>query len=281
MPLPSTVVPLRALEIYPDGVGPVDVSLPLEILLRVEINGRPRAGLMALPGLERELALGFCLSQGLIASFDDVLLVEYCRDEGEAEHSPEEAAAIVRLRARPEAVSELDRGVRLVLSGCGSVGPERASLDLPRLSLEGPQVGPEALWRIDAALRRSQSTYHQAGAVHAAGLFTAIGETLILAEDIGRHNAVDKVLGAALIRGLSLEDKILLGTGRASHDIVAKGVRLGVPVVASFSAPTSLAVELAEETGCTLIGRLRRRRFLVYTHPGRVLGRPSTRNSRV
>jgi FdhD protein len=119
-------------------------------------------------------------------------------------------------------------------------------------------------------LRRSPPLYRQAGAVHAAGLFDPTGDSLVLAEDIGRHNAVDKVLGAALLRGLPLSDKVLLTTGRASHELVVKALRLGVPVAGSLSAPTSLALELAQQGRCTLVGRLRRERFVVYTCPERI-----------
>jgi FdhD protein len=247
----------------------VEVSFPAEIPLTVELNGRSVATLMVLPGMEKAVAVGFCLSEGLITSFHDVLLVHYCRDE-ESDLPLHVQGRVVRLQARPEAVRDRGDGVRLVLSGCGSAAMDLKSLDLPQIPLEGPVVSPEALWQIARTLRRSQGTYRQSGAVHAAGLFDPHGETLILAEDIGRHNAVDKVLGAALIQGIPLEDKILLGTGRASHDIVSKGLRLRVPLVVSFSAPTSLAVALAEQGGCTLIGRLRQSRFLIYSHPHRI-----------
>jgi len=120
------------------------------------------------------------------------------------------------------------------------------------------------------ALRRMRGTYRRSGAVHGAGLFAQDGTAQVLAEDIGRHNALDKVLGAGLIRGLPLAQMAVLATGRASHEVVTKVLRLGVPLVGTLSAPTSLAIELAAQGRCTVIGRLRRKRFIVYAWPERI-----------
>ena len=121
------------------------------------------------------------------------------------------------------------------------------------------------------AMVAAQGVHKQTGGVHAAALFASTGELLVLREDIGRHNAVDKVLGYALMRHLPLDDKVLLTTGRASHEMVVKAVRVGLPVVASVSSPTSLAVQLASRLNCTLIGYLRGQRMVIYTHWWRVL----------
>ena len=258
------------LEVRADGKRAADVSIPVEIPLVIDLNGRPVATLMALPGMERELAIGFCLSEGLVRSVADLLLVQYCRAEA-ALIPEEEGGAVVRVQARPEAVRAQGTGMRLVLSGCGGVATDLEALDLPPLPAgEGPVIQPEALWAMAALVRRGQETYRQAGGVHAAALFTPAGDLLVAAEDIGRHNAVDKVLGATLARGLALDDKVLLSTGRASHELVTKALRLGVRVAGSLSVATSLAIELAEQGNCTLLGRLRRERFLVYTHPWRI-----------
>jgi FdhD protein len=242
----------------------------VELALTVEVNGRPVATLMALPGMERELAVGFCLSSGLIASFADILLVHYCRDDP-ALVTPLGRGAVARLQARPAAVRDQGAGTQLVLSGCGSVELNLQALDLAPLPLpSGPLVPPAALGDMATRLRRYPGTYRRTGGIHAAALFAPTGDLVAVAEDVGRHNAQDKVLGAAVLRDQPLEDKVLLTTGRASHEMVTKALRMGVPVVGSFSVATSLAVQLAAEGHCTLLGRLRRERFLVYTHPERV-----------
>ncbi len=262
--LPCQVLAVRETEREWEGA-----TVPIEVPLAVELNGRLAATLMSLPGLERELAVGFCLSEGLVASFADIWVVQFCRDEAGSEAS--QGGSIVRVQARPEALRREGPGWRPVLSGCGSLALDLAALELPPLpEVAGPLVTAEALGRMAGELRRGQSTYRGAGGVHGAVLFAPDGTALAAAEDIGRHNAVDKVLGLALVGGVPLEDKILLSTGRASHELVTKLLRLRVPVVGSLSVATSLAVRLAEEGRCTLLGRLRARGFLVYAHPGRI-----------
>ncbi|MGB9724701.1 MAG: formate dehydrogenase accessory sulfurtransferase FdhD [Chloroflexia bacterium] len=265
----NAVVRHTALQVRPEGAGAVETAVPVERPLTVEVNGRPVAVLMSLPGWERELAVGFCLSEGWVASFPDILVVHYCRDE--PARPSESPGAVVRLQVRPKGVRETARGLRRVLSGCGSVEVDLEALELPALpGDEAPWLPPEAILRMAAHLRTLPGVYRRAGAVHGAGLYAADGTPLVAAEDIGRHNALDKVLGAALIRGLRLSDRVVLTTGRASHEMVAKALRLGVPVVGSLSAPTSLAVALAERGRCTLIGRLRRETFLIYAGAGRI-----------
>jgi FdhD protein len=246
-----------------------DAIVPAEVPLAVELNGRPGVTLMALPGLERELAIGFCLSEGLVASFADIWAVQFCHDEVARETG--RGGGVVRMQVRPEALRPEGPGWRPVLSSCGSLELDLATLDLPPLpEPAGPLVTAEALGRMSAALGHGQGTYRDAGGVHGAVLFAPDGTSLVAAEDIGRHNAVDKVLGTALVRGLQLSDKVLLSTGRASHELVTKALRLRVPVVGSISVATSLAIQLAEQGRCTLLGRLRRQRFLVYTCPQRI-----------
>jgi FdhD protein len=262
----NTISHRAALQVRPEGAGAVKTAVPVEQPLTVEVNGRPVAVLLALPGLERELAVGFCLSEGLVASFRDVLLVHYCRDEPPGERT----GPVVRLQVRPEGVRDA-APVRRVLSGCGSVEVDLGALELRALpGDEAPWLRPQAVLQMAAHLRKLPGVYRRSGAVHGAGLYAADGTPLAEAEDIGRHNALDKVLGAALMRGLDLSRCVALTTGRASHEMVAKALRLGVPVVGSFSAPTSLAVELAERGRCTLIGRIRRQTFLVYAGAGRI-----------
>ncbi|MBM3167588.1 MAG: formate dehydrogenase accessory sulfurtransferase FdhD, partial [Chloroflexi bacterium] len=160
------------------------------------------------------------------------------------------------------------------LSGCGSTGSAataaQLATDLPPLQSD-LRLRQEMLLGLAQTMVAAQGVHKQTGGVHAAALFASTGELLVLREDIGRHNAVDKVLGYALLRHLPLDDKVLLTTGRASHEMVVKAVRLGLPVVASVSSPTSLAVQIASRLNCTLIGYLRGQRMVLYTHWWRVL----------
>jgi FdhD protein len=132
----------------------------------------------------------------------------------------------------------------------------------------------ETLRHLPGQITRRQTAYRTAGGVHAAAVFDAQGRAIVVCEDIGRHNALDKAAGYCLLRGISLRDKVMVSTGRASYDMVAKGVRLGVPIIASVSSPTSLAVELAESLNCTLLGYLRGNSLNIYTHRWRVVGSP-------
>lgn len=131
-------------------------------------------------------------------------------------------------------------------------------------------VPATVLLGLDRAMRERQDIHRSVGGTHAAVIFDASGKAITLAEDIGRHNAIDKAVGYCLLRGIALYDKILLTSGRASYEMATKAVRVGIPVIASVSAPTSLAVQLAEDRGLTLIGYLRGGRMNVYTHMERI-----------
>jgi len=157
-------------------------------------------------------------------------------------------------------------------SSCGLCG--KATLDAIHQACtpitSSVVVATELLYSLPSRLREAQSDFERTGGIHAVGLFDGQGSLLILREDIGRHNALDKVLGAALMRGLELNDLILMVSGRLGFEIAQKAVVAGVPVIASISAPSSLAIELAEEFGVTTVGFLRGRTMNVYTHPERV-----------
>ncbi len=251
------------------------VMLPKEEPLSIEIDGRQVAVLMRTPGDEKALALGYCLSEGLVRSLSDVLLLHYCGSGedaalmGEAEPGPFGVGNRVRLKLTPEAQARLQgTETRWVFSGCGGVDARAlgAALHVPD---GGAPLAPEVLFGVVPAMGKVQNAYRAAGGIHAAGVFDGDGKPLAIREDVGRHNAADKAIGAALMAG-QLPAAILAATGRASSDIVAKAARAGIPIVASFSSSTSLGIDLAETAGVTLIGYLRRNRFTVYTHPERI-----------
>ena len=258
-----------------DGPEEHTSAMVLEEPLAVEVNGQRVAVLMRLPGNEKELGVGFCISEGIIASFEDVLIVHHCGrglpDPIGSAQDQAESRNRVQVRALPGAVrfDAQSDVVRLIRTGCGAVDVADMVETLPRL--DGDFYVPAAvLLGLNAAMRQAQDLYKVSGGVHAAALFDAGGDLLTLQEDVGRHNAIDKAIGYCLLRGISLRDCILVATGRASHDMVTKSVRVGIPIIVSISAATALAAQIAEDRGATLIGYLRGRRMSVYTHPWRV-----------
>jgi FdhD protein len=272
----GNLLPWRITEIRGESVKQIPASVVVEEPLEIRINEQPVAVLMRTPGAEKELAVGFCLSEGLIASLSDIALVHHCGRSlpstmEDSEAGLEESRNMVRITlVSPEASSDprLDV-VRLVRSGCGRTDAEELASQLVPLDND-LRVQRKILPKLSSTIKQEQEAYHEAGGIHAAGIFTSHGELVTIREDIGRHNAVDKVLGHCLMQGIPLKDKILVCTGRASYEMVTKAVRLGLPVAASLSSPTSLAVELAEHLHCTLIGYLRGQRMRIYTHPWRL-----------
>jgi FdhD protein len=273
---PARVMPWRIWRLTDDKNRTVDSGVVIEEPLEVRLNGQPVAVLMRTPGLEKELAVGFCLGEGLVDDLMELALVRHCgravADEA-AEGDPLDVSRNrVDVRLMPGAAAHLDQGngVQLIRSGCGRTGVGALVEGLAPIDAR-VAVQVEALRHVPGQMTRQQAAYRAAGGIHAAAVFDAEGRVIIVCEDIGRHNAVDKAVGYCLLRGITLCDKILVSTGRASYDMVAKGVRLGIPIIASISSPTSLAVELAEALNCTLLGYLRGKALNVYTHGWRVV----------
>jgi FdhD protein len=241
----------------------VAVEAPLE----VRINGHRLAVIMRTPGRDAELALGFLLCEGLLRSREDVVRVE-----------EDERACFVNVvfaRDRSDAVSEALAARRQVTVGsaCGVCG--RAGLDGlvagGRAIQAGWTIGPAIVHALPDRLRDAQSAFARTGGLHAAGLFDRGGHLTAGAEDVGRHNAVDKLIGRAASAGhLPLSDSLLLVSGRASFEIVQKAWAGGIPIVAAVSAPSSLAVDLALQAGITLLGFVRNGRFNAYAHAQRI-----------
>jgi FdhD protein len=239
---------------------------PLEIRLGIGIAARPLTVTMRTPGHDRELAAGFLWTEGLIDSPGQIVALR----EPEGTRNVVE----VELRAGAFEIENLQRNF-FAASSCGICG--KASIDAIRVrGLRAPnpefRIMPDMLCALPERLRASQSAFDRTGGLHAAALFDASGALLALREDIGRHNAVDKIVGWALLSGLlPLSNHVLMVSGRGGFEIVQKALAAGIPVVASVSAPSSLAVKLARELSLTLVGFLRGRRFVVYSGQERCL----------
>ena len=246
---------------------------PLEIRL---LAGGARATVavtMRTPGADFALAAGFLFAEGVIAHREEIRRITYCVDP---EVDAEQRYNIVNVELRAEtlpALATLDRHF-LTTSACGVCG--KASLDALRLRGQtavppGPIIDAALITSLPERLRAAQGLFDKTGGLHAAGLFDATGNLLGVREDVGRHNALDKLVGWALMEGrLPLHEHIVLVSGRVSFELVQKCLAAGVPVVCAISAPSSLAVSLAAEFNMTLIGFLRGARFNVYTGPNRV-----------
>ncbi|MGP3956994.1 formate dehydrogenase accessory sulfurtransferase FdhD [Nonomuraea sp. 3N208] len=241
-------------------------SLAAEEPLEIRLDGTPLTVTMRTPGDDFDLAAGFLVSEGAVGSPDDIATIRYCAgatvDGGNTYN-------VLDVRLAPGVPAPEPRNF-YTTSSCGVCG--KASLEAVRTVARWSAAGdPVALRQSTVAalpdrLRAAQRVFDRTGGLHAAGLFTADGEPLCVREDVGRHNAVDKLLGWALRNGrLPLRGTVLMVSGRASFELVQKAVMGGVPVLAAVSAPSSLAVELAAEEGLTLIGFLRGTSMNVYT----------------
>ncbi len=248
-----------------------DDYLAAEEPLEIRIGENPLSVTMRTPGHDLELAAGFLFTEGLVQRRDQIVSLENTTDDDAGKRGN-----VVRATLAPESAPDFDKMRRhfFATSSCGICG--KASIDSVRsrlLSAPNPnfRLDPELLVRLPDALRSAQDVFERTGGLHAAALFDVRGDLLVLREDIGRHNAVDKVIGWALLKDrVPLADCILLVSGRGGFEIIQKAIIAGVPVVASVSAPSSLAVQLARELGQTLIGFLRGTRFVIYAGEERV-----------
>jgi FdhD protein len=254
----------------------VAVEEPLEIRLLREHDkselanggtGRSISITMRTPGNDAELALGFLFGEGILRAPRDVIDARHCGPSGN----------VLRVTVRSDLPLDIKRLERnfYTTSSCGVCG--KASIDAVTATLgmrtvgSGLLVTEAVLRRLPDALREAQSGFAETGGMHAVGLFDAEGELLASYEDVGRHNAMDKLVGASLLGGtLPWKERIVLLSGRASFELLQKSMMAGVPVVAAIGAPSTLALELAHSAGITLIGFLRDQGFNVYTHPERV-----------
>jgi FdhD protein len=247
----------------------VAVEEPME----VRVNGASFAVIMRTPGADRDLAAGFLLAEDVIRSADEIGTIEYCNDvtdEGRDNtiHVTVTGDAVARLTARLG-----ERRQVMMTASCGLCG--RRTIE----SLQARVASVRGDWSVSAAiiaslpdrLRAAQAVFESTGGLHAAGLFTRAGELSLSAEDVGRHNAVDKIVGLTLLAGRHpLDESILLVSGRTSFELVQKALLAGIPVIAAVSAPSSLAIDLAAQSGITLCGFVRGPHFNIYSHRQRV-----------
>lgn len=241
--------------------------------LEIRVKGESVVVTMRTPGHDEELAIGFLLSEGVINNSSDVLEIAYCQ-QGEASLHRN----ILNVFLSPEVEINLDRLKRNVYasSSCGLCG--KASIEslqniFEPLNKIETVISVDTILTLPQKLRAKQSTFDKTGGLHAAGLFDRNGELLVLREDIGRHNAVDKILGHLFLKNrMPLEDCVLMVSGRASFEIIQKSLAGRVGIICAVSAPSSLAVDMSKESGQTLIGFLRERKFNVYSHKERISG---------
>jgi FdhD protein len=245
--------------------------------LEVRLHNRPFAVIMRTPGADRELAAGFLLAEGVLKTADDLGTIEYCTDPA-ADH-PENIVNARLANRSADALDELLAERRNVTTNsscglCGRLTIESLRSDLPPLASTWT-VPSSTVLELPDRLRQAQAVFEETGGLHAAGLFARDGRLETIAEDVGRHNAVDKVVGRMLIsEQLPLSEHLLFVSGRTSYEIVQKAFIAGIPLVAAVSAPSSLAVELAEDCGITLIGFLRGNNFNIYAHSERITSSP-------
>lgn len=264
----------RVLRIRDGATGHRADTLVAEEPMEIRLNGRPLAVTMRTPGDDFALALGFLVSEGVLASAEEVSGVVYCAGATSDGGNTYNVVDVGLAPGVPVPDVALERNV-YTTSSCGLCG--KASLDavrtvsrVPPPATERPALTPDLLSALPDRLRSAQAVFERTGGLHAAALFDGAGELLDVREDVGRHNAVDKLVGRALREGrLPLHDLILMVSGRASFELAQKAVMAGIPVLAAVSAPSSLAVDLAAETGLTLVGFLRGRSMNVYAGEGR------------
>jgi len=258
---------------WTDSPDAVVTEEPLQLM----IEGEPLSVVMRTPGHDLELCLGLMYSEGILRALDDVTLMRISAESGESEVAIRVTADLVesnqvdvRFASGPRRRPERSMLSSSACGVCGTVLIEDLRRDLAPLA-DGPAVDPAVLPGLVDILRQGQGVFDRTGGLHAAGLFDALGALLHLREDVGRHNAVDKVVGRSLLdQSLPASNSVLVVSGRAGYEIVQKSISAGIPVLAAVGAPSSLAVALAREFNQTLVGFLRGDRYNVYSAPERL-----------
>ena len=249
--------------------------LAAEEPLQLSLGGSPLSIVMRTPGHDVELALGLLWAEGVIRSLEEVAAVHVSAEAGESggfvtADLVESNQVDVHLRGAPARSLERSFLASSACGVCGATTVESLALDFAVLA-DGPVFDAGLVPRLVEALRGQQRVFDQTGGLHAAGLFTRSGEPLLVREDVGRHNAVDKVVGRSLLEGrVPARECLLAVSGRGGYEIVQKAVAAGIPVVAAVGAPSSLAVQTARRFNLTLAGFVRDGRFNVYSAPDRL-----------
>jgi len=250
-----------------ESLRQIDDELAEEEPLEIRVRGRAISVTMRTPGHDAELAAGFLLTEGIIHGPQDVLRIEHC--------GRNEEQNVLNVLLAPEVPVDFERLTRHVFASsscglCGKATIESVNAQFPPVQSD-MLVDAELLATLSQKMRAAQETFDRTGGLHAAALFDSGGRMIVLREDVGRHNAVDKVVGHCLLSGaFPPERHILLVSGRSSFEIMQKALAARIPIVAAVSAPSSLAVDFAQESAQTLVGFLRDRRMNVYTHPQRI-----------
>ncbi len=226
---------------------------------------------MRTPGNDFELVLGFLFTEGILTSYDQVESIKYCLDGGKAE----EKDNVVRVELKPETVfdqAKLNRNF-YVSSSCGVCGKSSIDAVFTKCDFISDEflVTKTLLNSLPEKTREAQLVFEYTGGIHASALFDLSGNLKLLREDVGRHNALDKIIGATLMKGeVPISNSILLLSGRASFELIQKAAMAGIPFVMAVGSPSSLAVELARKTNMTLLGFVREQRFNIYTGANRI-----------
>ncbi|AVH24784.1 formate dehydrogenase accessory sulfurtransferase FdhD [Nocardia cyriacigeorgica] len=261
----------RMQRVSPAGLVQRPDTLAVEEPLEIRVNGASLTITMRTPGSDIDLVHGFLFAEGVIDSAEDILAARYCAGTDEEGRNTYNVLDVTLRAPAPVKARNF-----LTTSACGLCG--KSALDEVRtrtrypLPAPAPMIGVDALAAMPDTLRAEQSVFDATGGLHAAGLFTADGAVLAVREDIGRHNAVDKVVGWAVRENrIPATELVLIVSGRASFELVQKAVMAGIPMLAAVSAPSSLAVDLAAESGLTLAGFVRGETMNIYTHPDRIV----------
>lgn len=259
----------------------IDDELVVEEPLEIRVGEQSLIVVMRTPGHDFELAAGFLFTENLIRSEDDIEIIAYCEDDSTFNENKNQSADlssfqnIVNVHLRDKIVLEEAGWQRNFHANascglCGKMTIESVKHQICPIDLEF-RFHQNLCYQLNDQLRAAQTVFEKTGGLHAAGLFNEKGELLIVREDIGRHNAVDKVIGHALLSDMiPLDNHILMVSGRASFEIIQKALFARIPIVVAVSAASTLAVDLAEEGNITLIGFMRENRMVVYSHPERI-----------
>jgi FdhD protein len=270
--MPGRSEPLAELPVWRYRQGRVQQEpdrIVVEEPLEIRLAGEPFQMLMRLPGLEKELALGFLFTEGIVRDLAEVITMHFCGTATDPLLPPN----VVDVRLTAEALARRGRRhLEVAYSSCGLCAKEAVEeirRKVPRVA-SPLTLSPDQLLALMARLPEVQAVFQATGGTHAVALASPGGQTFLSAEDVGRHNAMDKVIGRALLEKRHFGDLVALLSGRISFEMALKAARAGLPVLAAVSAPTTIAIELARELNLTLAGFVRGNSLNIYTHPQRL-----------